>query len=77
MESGKVRYQYRTREFASVFKREAMALLNILQIVIPQACHFVVLTKSVLICLKERSLTKKHFVVILMLMEQEKVITFT
>jgi ribonuclease HI len=66
--TGEIRHRYRTTKFASVFTGEAMAVLKTLEIISEsQGESFYIRSdsSSVLMCLNERSLTKKHSILIL------------
>jgi hypothetical protein len=66
--SVEIRHQYRATQFATIFRREVLAMLKILDISnAPPGELFCTCSdaKSVFMCLKERSLTKKHSISIL------------
>jgi ribonuclease HI len=72
-ESGGIRHQYRTTKFASIFTGEAIADLKTLEIINEsQGESFYICsdTRSVLMCLTERSLTNKHSIIILKIKEK-------
>jgi ribonuclease HI len=71
--SGEIRHRYQTTKFASVYTGEAMAVLKTLEIISEsQGESFYICSdsRSVFMCLNEKSLTKKHSILILKIKEK-------